>query len=249
MNCLFVTRLTASFLMMFSLPVLAQYQFHQRVDGLTAQDNRVFPESCKSIIDSGNAQGDGVYTIYPNGGSALEVYCDLTTDGGGWTLVVAQFENDPVENWNEGAQADYDPSLLLGKGFALSSSEIPGHTSTAFSRGLSAGEFEQFDIQYSTSDIPLTLLQGKLTGKEFYIHRNENSYYWNHDVGEDSLEPDVEGSRWGGTMAVDQKGGWFADWAFSPSIGPDRTTADIGFAFKGERRVTLEPYAWTIWVR
>jgi Fibrinogen beta and gamma chains, C-terminal globular domain len=72
-------------------------------DQATPNGDLLGTSSCKALLATTPGLPSGTYTITPASGGTLSVFCDMTTDGGGWTMVFKA----GTSNYNTGI-ADYD---------------------------------------------------------------------------------------------------------------------------------------------
>ncbi len=176
--------------------------------------------TCKEILASGVANEDGVYLIDPDGYQTgldpLEVYCDMTTEGGGWTLLgktvnidLTNQERDAIHlgTWNDYTQTGYgspDPSAKIFWLPLEAWHEITQHAPTNVVRiydSVYELRMKDFSIGDPASDYAIDWTQG-VTG-----------YHTMVDVrGQGFTTYDNDNDTWYGNCARDNvgyNGGWW----------------------------------------
>jgi len=83
-------------------------------------------KSCKTLYDTGCAMSSGTYWINPIGGNsanAYQAYCDMVTEGGGWTKVAYASDLAHLNRWTSGDVRRWLPSNFT---FIFSDVQIDG---------------------------------------------------------------------------------------------------------------------------
>lgn len=205
-----------------------------------------YASSCQSYLQANPGAVSGWYTLDVDGAGAAapqSYYCDMTSDGGGWTRIVRQTEAAPVTNWNGG---------INGSSYALSTLNIPSHTQVGFGKDDTATFVDYVNWTYQTGNIAASLVLSPKSGLQYYVHRNAAQFYSYHDPRSQlySQTGDVNGT-WANTLALTRNSGATGSgsvgWAFTPA---NETALRRGFRMQSSLLwTTSEAYAWTVWVR
>lgn len=203
--------------------------------------------SCKELLTLAPGTPSGWYNLDVDGSGAVAAksyYCDMVSDGGGWTRVVRQTEAAPVSNWNGGVN---------GQSYALAQSELPAHTQIGIGKDDTATFVDYVNGTYQATDMgsAVTLTSPK-TGFQYQMYHHDGNFYRFNNPEEElyvyptNNNPFGDGD-WRNALTIDRVGSRAFTWSFAPQHA---TPAARGFGMNGASLgSTNESYAWTVWVR
>ncbi|XP_065056473.1 uncharacterized protein LOC135684750 [Rhopilema esculentum] len=196
------------------------------------------PRDCSSLRKSGQ-KASGIYTINPDNGVPFSVYCDMTNEGGGWTVIQRRTDGsvDFFQNW-ELYKAGFG---VLAKEFWLGNENI--HRLTKQKDMMIRFDLEDVDGKRVFAEYSTFYIDGQ--EKQYTLHVSSYSgtagdSFSGHN-GQRFSTKDKDNDIWGKNCATEFHGAWWYGQCHSSNLngkylnGPHNSHANgvNWYAFKG----------------
>ena len=193
-------------------------------------------KDCKDALAQGQTTS-GVYTIQPDNQPAFQVYCDMETDGGGWTVFQRRMDGsvDFYRYWTDYQQGFGNLSgefwLGLDKIHRLTSNATQLHIDLQDFEGNSRyAQYTTFSVGDSESNYNLSVSGYSGNAGDSFGHHNGDQFS-TRDRENDIL--------WSGNCAQGFKGGWWYNNCYYANLN--------GLYYGGAHSSNGDGVAWLTW--